>query len=158
MTLHSPSEFPASSRSSFTFFEPPSPPAHDLEKLHSGSARIDAIASPAEESLEHYGGDDIHEPPPKTKEAFSGGISAGPTLDANMVTWDGPDDPENPQNWSIRRKWFITILTIVMTVNVYVDPNIMPRSRLIVSSGRSHRQHHRQLLKSWQWSSTFQLK
>ncbi|PPQ75171.1 hypothetical protein CVT26_008701 [Gymnopilus dilepis] len=35
-----------------------------------------------------------------------------------MVTWDGPDDPENPQNWSIRRKWFITILTIVMTVNV----------------------------------------
>lgn len=21
------------------------------------------------------------------------------TIDANIVDWDGPDDPENPQNW-----------------------------------------------------------
>ncbi|KAI0412187.1 major facilitator superfamily domain-containing protein [Xylaria grammica] len=28
--------------------------------------------------------------------------------DANLVTWDGPDDPENPQNYSRPRKFFIT--------------------------------------------------
>ncbi|KAI8946805.1 MFS general substrate transporter [Xylaria longipes] len=28
--------------------------------------------------------------------------------DANLVTWNGPDDPENPQNFSFRYKLFIT--------------------------------------------------
>lgn len=26
-----------------------------------------------------------------------------------QVTWDGPDDPENPKNWSYRRKWAATL-------------------------------------------------
>ncbi len=28
--------------------------------------------------------------------------------DVNLVTWNGPDDPENPQNYSTRYKFFIT--------------------------------------------------
>lgn len=28
-----------------------------------------------------------------------------------LVTWDGEDDPANPKNWPLRRKWTITILT-----------------------------------------------
>ncbi|TGJ87327.1 hypothetical protein E0Z10_g1468 [Xylaria hypoxylon] len=28
--------------------------------------------------------------------------------DVNLVTWNGPDDPENPQNYSRRHKFFIT--------------------------------------------------
>lgn len=28
--------------------------------------------------------------------------------DSTLVDWDGPDDPENPQNWSTLRKWIIT--------------------------------------------------
>ena len=27
------------------------------------------------------------------------------TSHATQVTWSGPDDPENPKNWSIGRKW-----------------------------------------------------
>jgi hypothetical protein len=27
-----------------------------------------------------------------------------PTSDANTVGWDGPNDPENPQNWPTRKK------------------------------------------------------
>jgi MFS family permease len=27
-----------------------------------------------------------------------------------LVTWNGPDDPENPKNWSALRRWSITIL------------------------------------------------
>jgi hypothetical protein len=47
-----------------------------------------------------------------------------PTLqgeaDPNVVTWDGPDDPANPRNWSLRRKWLITILFSVTTFCAYV--------------------------------------
>jgi hypothetical protein len=25
--------------------------------------------------------------------------------DPNLVTWDGPNDPANPKNWSFKRKW-----------------------------------------------------
>jgi MFS transporter, DHA1 family, multidrug resistance protein len=40
--------------------------------------------------------------------------------DPNLVNWDGPDDFENPQNWSFWYKWWITIVCTVMTLNVYV--------------------------------------
>lgn len=33
------------------------------------------------------------------------------------VTWDGPNDPQNPQNWSLRRKWIITLVTSGVTIN-----------------------------------------
>ncbi|KAI1130708.1 major facilitator superfamily domain-containing protein [Nemania abortiva] len=32
--------------------------------------------------------------------------------DANLVTWDGPKDPENPQNYSVFRKLFITFVWV----------------------------------------------
>ncbi len=28
----------------------------------------------------------------------------------NLVSWDGPDDPANPKNWSIKTKWFVTFV------------------------------------------------
>jgi hypothetical protein len=28
----------------------------------------------------------------------------------NVVTWDGPDDPTNPRNWSVKYRWFVTVL------------------------------------------------
>jgi multidrug resistance protein len=37
--------------------------------------------------------------------------------DPNKVQWN-EDDPENPQNWTARYKWFITILCGVLTINV----------------------------------------
>lgn len=35
--------------------------------------------------------------------------------DINLVTWDGPDDPENPKNWTKRRKWMATITVSLFT-------------------------------------------
>ena len=43
-----------------------------------------------------------------------------PTEDPNLVQWDGPNDPQNPQNWPARRKWLITIVAVLTTVNVCV--------------------------------------
>ncbi len=37
--------------------------------------------------------------------------------DPNIVSWDGPDDPANPMNWTMRKKWsnvaVLSILTII---------------------------------------------
>lgn len=33
----------------------------------------------------------------------------------NMITWDGPDDPENPFNWPSSKKWRITIIACFIT-------------------------------------------
>jgi hypothetical protein len=30
--------------------------------------------------------------------------------DPNLVTWDSPEDPENPKNWSMKRKWAATVV------------------------------------------------
>ena len=38
-----------------------------------------------------------------------------PTKGSNVVDWDGADDPENPQNWSIRRKWGCTTVVSLFT-------------------------------------------
>lgn len=37
-------------------------------------------------------------------EAEKKPVTASPTIS----DWNGPDDPENPQNWSRRRKWCLT--------------------------------------------------
>ncbi|KAJ7620181.1 multidrug transporter [Roridomyces roridus] len=41
-----------------------------------------------------------------------------PSRDSDEITWDGPADQENPQNWSIGRKWRITAVCVIMGMNV----------------------------------------
>ncbi|KAF2482158.1 major facilitator superfamily domain-containing protein [Neohortaea acidophila] len=35
--------------------------------------------------------------------------------DINLVTWDGPGDPDNPKNWPRRKKWLATITVSLFT-------------------------------------------
>lgn len=37
-------------------------------------------------------------------------------VDSNLVTWDGPDDPENPRNWPIQRKWIVAWVVSLFTL------------------------------------------
>jgi MFS transporter, DHA1 family, multidrug resistance protein len=71
-----------------------------------------------EERMEHYGGDDVHEPD-ELPELVASAVTTVAAV--TVVDWDGPDDPENPQNWSDRKKWAITLLLCALTLNVYVD-------------------------------------
>ena len=36
--------------------------------------------------------------------------------DGNLVDFDGSDDPSNPQNWSSKYKWGITIVISLITL------------------------------------------
>ncbi|KAF1952650.1 MFS general substrate transporter [Byssothecium circinans] len=52
--------------------------------------------------------DSVHSSP---SEGDGLGKSRDGTLDGEgEVTWDGPDDPKNPKNWSMRRKWAATVI------------------------------------------------
>ncbi|KAN0141607.1 hypothetical protein V8E53_000069 [Lactarius tabidus] len=41
-----------------------------------------------------------------------------PNTDPSLVTWDDPDDPANPQNWSFRYKSCLTGVCSLMTVAI----------------------------------------
>lgn len=32
-----------------------------------------------------------------------------------QVTWNGPDDPENPKNWTYKKKWAATLIVSSFT-------------------------------------------
>ncbi|KAJ7347886.1 MFS polyamine transporter [Mycena albidolilacea] len=88
------------------------------------------------ERFQRYGGNEPRDPPPKssinerqnrrtstnTNRRFSTITRAATIrsvlLDPEEINWDGPDDPANPQNWTDRRKWTITLIIVIMTVNV----------------------------------------
>jgi hypothetical protein len=49
-----------------------------------------------------------------------------PTIkDEKIIDWDGPDDPENPFNWSNRKKWRVTLLACFMTFVVQLNGTMM---------------------------------
>lgn len=50
------------------------------------------------------------------------GVSNGTSSpdESEIVDWNGPDDPENPQNWSLRKKWWLVGLVSAVTFNMYV--------------------------------------
>lgn len=60
-------------------------------------------------------------PPPSVaegKEPPTTASSGTPdTRDQIIVDWDGPDDPENPHNWSKAYRWFLTLVMGVLTLN-----------------------------------------
>lgn len=45
-----------------------------------------------------------------------------------IVDWYGPDDPENPYNWSLLYKMFVTFLLFIMTMSVYMGSSIVAPS------------------------------
>ncbi|KAL9051390.1 MAG: hypothetical protein Q9162_006044 [Coniocarpon cinnabarinum] len=54
--------------------------------------------------------------PPLSKKQSS---KSSKKKDPNIVTWDGPDDPQNPKNWSIRRRW---AATLTMSCFTFISP------------------------------------
>lgn len=65
-----------------------------------------------------------------TNTAVENGSSAQPKpdgeagTDPNLVDWEGSDDPGNPQNWSTRKKIFVSFLICLLTFGVYIGSSI----------------------------------
>ncbi|KXS94795.1 hypothetical protein AC578_4045 [Pseudocercospora eumusae] len=43
---------------------------------------------------------------------------------AELVDWNGPDDPDNPHNWSLATRVFITALICILTFSIYIGSAI----------------------------------
>ena len=52
----------------------------------------------------------------------------------DQVTWSSPDDPENPKNWSIRRKWAATFVVSAFTFISPVSSSMVAPALSIISS------------------------
>lgn len=44
--------------------------------------------------------------------------------DITMIDWWGPTDPENPQNWSTAKKYFVTFQICLLTTGIYIGSAI----------------------------------
>ncbi|GFF62610.1 uncharacterized transporter C1529.01 [Aspergillus udagawae] len=56
---------------------------------------------------------------PQGGESPHQGHEAGVKPDGReLVEWDGPDDPQNPQNWSLLRHWWMIGLVSAVTFNI----------------------------------------
>ncbi|KAH8721625.1 major facilitator superfamily transporter [Ilyonectria robusta] len=53
-----------------------------------------------------------------TPAPLANGVQTADEPDANIVDWDGPDDPANPQNWSPLKKWGNIVVLAIITFNV----------------------------------------
>lgn len=53
--------------------------------------------------------------------------------DPNLIEWDGPDDPENPMNWSNRKKWITTMALGCMTFCVTFASSVFSNATVPVA-------------------------
>ncbi|KAM0135024.1 hypothetical protein ACHAQE_006646 [Botrytis cinerea] len=53
--------------------------------------------------------------------------------DPNLITWDGPDDPENPMNWNTKKKWIITVILGLMTFVVTFASSVFSTATIVVA-------------------------
>lgn len=94
------------------------PHGHLSTTMSHSSAKSDTASAGVEEQTKAH---DTLEATEKTEEAPKQDAVAEESL---IVTWDGPDDPENPFNFSLRYKCWITAITSMMTFSVSFGSSI----------------------------------
>lgn len=53
--------------------------------------------------------------------------------DPNLVEWDGPNDPENPMNWPVSKKWRVTVSLGFMTFCVTFASSVFSNATVPVA-------------------------
>ncbi|CAO1637861.1 unnamed protein product [Parajaminaea phylloscopi] len=61
----------------------------------------------------------------KAKQAGKDGAQQEEEKDPYLVDWYGPDDPEHPFNWSLRKKVWVTFNLCFLTFTVYMGSSIV---------------------------------
>lgn len=117
-----------------THVEPDATSLHktETERRDVDSSSSDDEVDEKEDSVKEEEKDEAAHQQEKTYEEIRGGIpyehdvEAQPPLekkkssrsirDPNLVTWDSDDDPKNPKNWSMKRKWAATLIVSCFTL------------------------------------------
>ncbi|EON66201.1 hypothetical protein W97_05594 [Coniosporium apollinis CBS 100218] len=94
------------------------PPARELDSNGSGSSLEEEKQDDQDaENAVDEGGDRISRD--RDVEAAAAQLEKQTTArsqkDPDLVTWDGPDDPANPKNWSTKQKWAATVIVSSFT-------------------------------------------
>ncbi|OJJ47008.1 hypothetical protein ASPZODRAFT_65868 [Penicilliopsis zonata CBS 506.65] len=66
-------------------------------------------------------------------EKEQGGAAGQAEKDPNLVEWDGPDDPGNPQNWPVWRKWVITMSLSSMTMWITFASSVFSTATIVTA-------------------------
>ncbi|KAI2081952.1 hypothetical protein LOZ37_001007 [Ophidiomyces ophidiicola] len=48
--------------------------------------------------------------------------------ESSLVDWNGPSDPENPMNWSMAKKWYITMMLSTLTFCITFSSSIFSQA------------------------------
>lgn len=56
-----------------------------------------------------------------------------PAKDPHLITWNGPDDPENPQNWPESKKWMVTIALSTMTFCITFASSVFSTATMVTA-------------------------
>ncbi|KAH7074271.1 MFS multidrug transporter-like protein [Paraphoma chrysanthemicola] len=88
----------------------------DVDENEKSSIEKDEAAHENESTYEEIRGGipyehDVEAAPPLEKKKSTRSIR-----DPNLVTWDSDDDPKNPKNWSMKRKWAATLIVSCFTL------------------------------------------
>ncbi|KAH9883829.1 hypothetical protein F4778DRAFT_614228 [Xylariomycetidae sp. FL2044] len=87
------------------------------------------------ESEKNGGAGDAGPPTPSTPRgqgAEEDGAGRRQRQDPNLVTWDGPDDPENPKNWDRGRKWRAVFVVSTFTLISPVSSSMVAPSLVAI--------------------------
>ncbi|KAK7966469.1 MFS multidrug transporter [Apiospora aurea] len=80
--------------------------------------------------------EDLTQPETRPKDE-DGSVMQGeqlPAQDPNLVDWDGPNDPTNPQNWSWKRKLVTTVVLSLCTFSVSFGSSILASAIAVLST------------------------
>ncbi|KAJ4380443.1 GTPase-activating protein [Didymella sp. IMI 355093] len=102
-----------------------SPPEEDVEELRQARGVRDREGS---ESSQTEVGDEYN-------HASGVRIDQEKGKDQHVIDWYGPDDPQNPRNWSRGKRFFVTFEICFLTFSVYIGSAIYTPGLMDVMAG-----------------------
>ncbi|KAK6849229.1 hypothetical protein PG995_013062 [Apiospora arundinis] len=115
---------------------PEDSPALEMQSLHQMSASSTKAPSTKDLSTKGPTDEERTQPPSFGPGDEDGSMTQGeqlPEQDINLVDWNGPDDPANPQNWSRSRKMLTTVVLALCTFSVSFGSSILASAIEVLS-------------------------
>lgn len=70
---------------------------------------------------------------PSESQTYFSAESSNDRLDAGGIGWFGADDPENPFNWPLRKKWTVSALAILAAFSICLNGTIITVAHVVIN-------------------------